>query len=144
LPPVGFGRQLQNFIESGDHAMSVKGAILWPQFRQAFPRAQGLDLREGEIFREPTRHGFAVDDLSAAPRRELRMLRNVGGAPDLVLVPRNEHAVASHDQIGLDVIGALLNRQPIGLDRVFRPLAAGSAVSNDKDIRQENPFDHGA
>jgi len=67
------------------------------------------------------------------------MLRNVGGSPDLILVPRDEHAVPSHDQIGLDVVGALLDRQPIGLDRVFRPLAAGSAMSDDKDIRQETP-----
>jgi hypothetical protein len=64
------------------------------------------------------------------------MLRNVRGPPDLILVPRDEHAVAGHDQVGFDVIRALLDRQPIGFDGVFRSLAAGAAMSDDKDIGQ--------
>ncbi len=134
--PIGVVRQLHDFIESRDREAAVEGAILRPQFRQALARAQRLDLGQGEVFREPARHGFAVDDLSAAPRCELRMVRDVGGAPDLILVPRDEHAVARHHQIGFDVVGTLLDRQPIGLERVLRSLAAGAAMGNDKDVRQ--------
>ena len=133
--PTGVVRQLHDFIEGGDRESPVKGAILRPQLRQAFPCAQSLDLRKGEIFREPAGHGFAVDHLSAATRRKLRMLRHVSGASDLVLVPRYEHAVARHDQIGFDVIGTLLDREPVGFERMLRPLAAGAAMSNDKDLR---------
>ena len=76
---------------------------------------------------------------SAAPRGKLRMSCNVGGAADFVLMPSDEHAIPSHDQIRLDVIGTLLDGQPIGLDGVFRTLAAGTAVSNNKNIRQGTP-----
>src|SRR5258708_5768473 len=138
-PPIGFRRQLHDFIEGGDGESSVKGTDPRSQFRQTLSCTQGLDLGEGEIFREPARHGLAVDDLGTAALRELRVLRDVGGSPDLILVPRDEHAVPSHHQVGLYVVGALLDRQPIGLDRMLRPLAAGSAVSNDKDIRQGTP-----
>ena len=81
--------QLHDFIEGGHAQSPVELAILRPQFRQALAGTQRLDLREREILGEPTRHGFAVDDLSAAARRELRMLRDIGGAADLILVARD-------------------------------------------------------
>ena len=74
---------------------------------------------------------LAVDDLSAAASRKFRMPGDIGGAADLVLMSCDEHAVAGHDQIGLDVIRTLLDGQPIGLQGVFGPLAAGAAMGND-------------
>ncbi len=79
------------------------------------------------------RHGLAVDDLGAMPRRKFGVLRHVGGAADLIFMPGNEHAVARHDQIGLDVVGPLLDRQAVGFEGVFRPLTAGAAMSYDYD-----------
>src|ERR1700733_14435394 len=72
-------------------------------------------------------------------RRALRMLGDIGGAPDLVLVPRDEHPVVGHYQIRLDIVGALFDRQPVRLDRVLRTLAAGAAMSNDEDVGQGAP-----
>ena len=59
---------------------------------------------------------------------------HIGGAPDLVLVTRNEHTVAGHDQIRLDVIGALLDGQPIALEGMFRAFSARTAVRNHDNV----------
>ena len=50
---------------------------------------------------------------------------------DVVLVPRDEHVVLGRHQIGLDEIGALLDRQFIGGERMFGPQAAGAAMRDD-------------
>ena len=124
-------RQLHDFIEGRHLESAVEGAVRRPQCRQPLARAQGLDLGEREILGEPTRHRFAVDDLGAAPRRELRMLRHIGRAADLVFVPRDEHAVAGHDQIGLDVVGALLDGELVASRVCSGTLAARAAVGDD-------------
>ena len=62
------------------------------------------------------------------------MLRHVGGAADFILMAGDEHTVSGHDQVGLDVVGALLDRQSIGLEGVLGPFAARAAMRNDKNV----------
>jgi len=64
------------------------------------------------------------------------VLRDVGGAANLVFVPCDEDSIAGHDQIGLDIVGALLNGQTIGFQGVFRTLAAGASMRNYNNIGQ--------
>ena len=135
---VDLGRQLQDVIEGRNQELSVEGAVLRPQFRQPLPRPQRLDLGQCEVFGEPARHGFAVDGLSAAARRKFCMLRDVGGAADLVLVPGDEDPVAGHDQVGLDVIGTLLYRQPVRFNGVLGTFAAGAPMCDHDNAGQGN------
>ncbi len=117
--------------------MPVIAAILRPQFRETLAGTQTLDLRQREIFGKPARHGFAVDDLRTAPRRKAKMLRDIGGAADLILMTCDEHPVARHDQIRLDVVGTLLDRQPVRFQGVFRPFPARAAMGNDDNFGHE-------
>ena len=55
---------------------------------------------------------------------------DVRGRADLVFVARDEYPVLRHDEIGLDVIGALLDREEIRCQRVLRNIAAGTAVTD--------------
>jgi hypothetical protein len=45
-------------------------------------------------------------------------------------VARDEYAILRHDEIGLDVIGALLDRNEVRGERVLRNVAAGPAVTD--------------
>ena len=111
--PACAGRQLQDFIEGRHGELSIEGAVLRPQFRQTFPRAQSLEFSQSEIFGKPAAQSFTVDGLCALPCCKFGMLRHIGGAADLILVPGNQHAVARHHQVGLDEIGAFLDREAV-------------------------------
>src|SRR3546814_17540494 len=62
------------------------------------------------------------------------MRGNVGGFRNLILVPRDEHAVLGQHQVGFDEIGALLDRKPVARQRMFGPLAR-RAPMRDADRR---------
>ena len=53
------------------------------------------------------------------------------GRADLVLVPRDQDAVLRGHHVGLDEIGALLDRQLVARERVLRPVARRAAVGDD-------------
>jgi hypothetical protein len=56
---------------------------------------------------------------------------DVRRAADLVLVPRDEHAVLRAHEIGLDDVRAHLDREGVGLDRVLGAVPARAAVRDD-------------
>ena len=85
---------------------------------------------------EPAGQRLAIDRLR--PLAIGKAIGDVGRAADLVLVPRDEDAVFGRDEIRLDEVGAHLDRQPVGLQRVLGPMAAGAAVRDD-----ERPRRHG-
>jgi hypothetical protein len=76
-------------------------------------------------------HRHAVDDPRGAARCELRVCRYVGGAADLVLVPRDQHPIAAHHQIRLEVVGAVLEGEKIRRQRVLGDVAARAAMTDD-------------
>ena len=61
---------------------------------------------------------------------------DVRRAADLVLVPRDQDAVLRGHQIGLDEIGALLDRQLVARERVLRPVARRAAMADDDRMRR--------
>ena len=65
--------------------------------------------------------------------RKLRVPRDIRGAADFIFMPRDEHPVARHHQIGLDVVRALFDRQAIRLEGVLGPFAARAAMCNDNN-----------
>jgi hypothetical protein len=91
---------------------------------------QRAQLRQREVRGEPAGDRGAVDDGGAPPRGELRALRDVGGGRDVGLVPRDQLAVLRRHQVRLDHVGAELDREAIGLERVFRAVARGAAVGD--------------
>ena len=68
--------------------------------------------------------------------RELGPLRDIRGLGDVGLVPRDQTAVAGGDEIGLNEIGAHLDGEPIGLERVFRSVPGGAAMGDDERCAQ--------
>src|SRR6267154_3832239 len=132
--PIGFRHQFQDFIEGWNGEAAVEVAVSWTQRRQPLTRTQTPDLRQGEVFGEPTRHGLAIDDLSATPDSEFRMCRHIGGPSDLVLVACNQYAVAGHDQIRLDVVGSLFDRELVAFEGMLWALSACTAVRNNNDV----------
>ena len=100
--------QVEDLLERRDRELAVEARAA--QLRHALSRAQRLELREREVLGEPAGHAHAIDLLRRAPRRELGMTRHVGGGGDLVLVARDQHSVLRRDEVGLDEVGALLDR----------------------------------
>jgi hypothetical protein len=137
---VGGRRKFHDFIEGRHGKASVESGIPWSQCRQALACMQRLDFREREILGKPTRHRLAVDDLSAPPVRELRVFSDIGRAADFVLVARKQHAVSAHDEVRLDVVRALLDRETIRLQSVFGTLAAGASMGYDGHTIQLAPI----
>ncbi len=72
----------------------------------------------------------AVDGLGAPPVGELRPTGDVGRLGDLVLVAHDQGAVARGDDVGLDDVGALLDGEPVGFERVLGAVGAGASVGN--------------
>jgi hypothetical protein len=60
------------------------------------------------------------------------MLGDVGGGAERGLVPRDQHAVPCRHEVGLDVVGPQGDPEPVGLQRVLRPVRAGAAVGDDE------------
>ena len=58
------------------------------------------------------------------------MVGDVGGRADFVFVARHEHRVLRHDEIGLDEVGALLDRDEIRRQCVLGHIAARAAVTD--------------
>ena len=61
---------------------------------------------------------------------------DVRRAADLVLVPRDQDAVLRGHHVGLDEIGALLDRQLVARERVLRPVARRAAMGDDDRMRR--------
>jgi hypothetical protein len=85
--------------------------------------------------KSPANQSGRVDsvDLSRglAPR-ELGPLGDVGGAAEHRLVAGDQHAVLGGDEVGLDEVGAHLDRLAVGFERVLGQDAARAAVADDE------------
>ena len=68
-----------------------------------------------------------------------KFLRNVSCASELAVVPADQDSVFRRNKIGFDIVGALFNRQPVGLQRVFRPVTGRSTVGDDKRFSSLRP-----
>ena len=108
------------------------GQIGRPQLRQPFPGVEGLQLRKREILGEPAGDRLSLDRLGRATRGELRVIGDVGGAADLIFVPGDQMPVFGRYDIGLDEVGALVQRQRIGSERVLRPLPRRAAMADNE------------
>lgn len=58
---------------------------------------QALQFGKGEIFGEPALHRLTIDDLAGPPVCKFGMISDVGGAADLVFVPRDKVPVTGRD-----------------------------------------------
>ena len=97
---------------------------------QPFPGAQGLQLREREVFGKPAGDVPSIDTVGRLPVGEA--VGNIGRRADFVFVPGDQDAILGDDQIRLDHVRALLDRQAVRLERVLRTVAAGAAVADDQ------------
>ena len=109
--------------------------VFRPYVGDALARAQRLELREGKILGEPPLGCNAIDNLGFAPGGKCKVVGDVRGRPDFVFVARDEHPVLRHDEIGLDEVGALLDRDEIRRQRVLRNIAARPAVTDHDRCR---------
>ena len=77
-----------------------------------------------------------VDQHRPPSSRELGPLRDIRGLGDIGLVPSDQMAIPGGHEIGFDEIGAHLDGEPIGLERVFRSVAGGAAMGDDERCAQ--------
>ncbi len=119
--------QVDHLVERGNLELAVVGMRA---VRQPLARPHRLDLRQREVLSEPAHNRPAVDDPGLLPIREA--IRDVGRAAHLVLVTRDQDAVFRRDEIGLDEVGAHLDRKAVGFQRVLRPVPARAAVRDDE------------
>ena len=131
-PPVFCGSvcgEGDDVVERRDFKLPIERGRA--QLRQALAGTQRLQLRQREVFGEPPCGALAVDSLGRSARCEPGMLRHIGGAGNLVLMPCHQNAVAGADQIRLDQIRAVLDCLRVGRQRVFRAQRAGAAMADD-------------
>jgi hypothetical protein len=133
--------EVENLFEGRNLELAIKACVGWSRVGNALAGTQCLELGECEIFREPSRYGRPVDHLCSTAGGELGMLGNVRGAAYLVLVTGDEHAVLCHDEIRLDVVGAILDRYKIRGKRVFRDITGRAAMAyNNHGTRRGGPI----
>jgi len=130
--PVGSCHQLQDLIQRGDLELAIKPRVGRAQLRDALARPQTLELGEREVLGEPARDAHAIDFAGAAPEGKLRVRGDIGGAADLILVARHQHAITGAHQVRLDEVRALLDGEEIGGQSVLGDVAAGTAVTDDE------------
>ena len=94
-------------------------------------RAQGAQLGQGEVLGEPAGAQPSGDVLGGAQVRELRPRGDVGRRRQLVLVPDDQDAVLADDDVGLDQVGALLDRQLVAGGGVLGSVGGRAAVADD-------------
>mmetsp|Transcript_13198 Transcript_13198/g.25095 ORF Transcript_13198/g.25095 Transcript_13198/m.25095 type:complete len:304 (+) Transcript_13198:244-1155(+) len=106
---------------------------------QPLQRPQLLDLSEGEVHGEVT---FDLFPLHLPPRLPLRELWSRGHVRCLLerqVVPADRNPVLGQDNVALDAVCTLLDRQVIPLEGVFRHHPTASPVSNHKRSLPPSP-----
>ena len=131
--------EVDDLLEGRDLEEPVQRGVGGPDLGQALLRPEGLELGEGEVEREPgVREDDVVDRHGPAPARELGMIGDVGRAADVGLMAGDELAVPCEHEVGLDVVGAHLDRQRVRADRVLGPVRRRATVADDQ--RQSAPL----
>ena len=124
--------EVDDLLERRDLVDAVEGRVGRSPLGQPLDRAQRLELAQREVLGEPAGDAVAVDRLRLAAGGELRMLRNVGRARDVVLVAGDEQVVLGRDEVGLDVVRAHVDRQLVGAERVLGPVGRRAAMADDE------------
>ena len=123
--------QGEDLLQRCDLELPVEARIRGPQLRDALAHAQALQFREREVLGEPAVRLGAIDAAARTAGGETRLLGDIGGGGDLVLVARHQHAVARHDQVRLDEVRTHLQRKEVGGEGVLGDVAAGAAMGDD-------------
>jgi hypothetical protein len=123
--------QVQHFVERGDLVLAIVRRVA---VGQRLDGAQGLDLGQGEVRREPAFFFDAIHHLLGLAVRKLGAGGHIGGAGDVGLMAGHEHAVLGSDQVGLNEIGAHLDGALVTFERVVRQVARGAAVADDQRL----------
>ena len=126
--------QREHLLERRHLVEAVVRGVARPHLRQPLLGAEGLELGQREVLGEPAGDLVAVDGLGRPAVEELGVVGDVGGAADLVLVAGDEHAVLGGDQVGLDVVGALLDGELVRRERVLGAVAGRAAVAEDERL----------
>jgi len=127
----GAPREGEHLVERGDR-LAVERRVLRAQRRHRLDGPQRAELGQGEVLGEPARDLAPVDGLGGAAVGELGVVGDVGGGGDRALVAHDELPVGGRDDVGLDDVGPLLDRQLVGQDRVLGTVAAGPSVADDE------------
>ncbi len=138
-------REVDHFLQRGDLEAVVVADVQRAQTRNALSGAKLLDFVEREVFGKPARKLLAVYVLRSAACGKLRQRVHIGrGFDELavdgvdeckdVLVPSDEDAIAREDEVRFDEVCPHVDRQIVGGERMFGPIAAGTAM-RDHDRR---------
>ncbi len=122
-------RELDHLPERGNLEQAIE--LLRPE-EHSLHGAQGLDLGQGEVIGEPTLLRDPVDGFLGLASGELRVLGDIGRQGDVDLMACDQHPVLGRDQIGLDEVGPLPDREAIGFERVLGQVAARAAMADDE------------
>jgi len=126
-------------LQGRDLVEPVERRVGRTHVRQPFHGAQCLELGEREVLGEPRVGSHdAVDRLRRPTTGELGMLPDVRRASDVVLVPRDQLAVLGGDEVRLDEVGAHLDGQRVGGDRVLGAVRRRAAMA-DHELRPATP-----
>ncbi len=114
---------VDDFIEGQDFQAHVRGARA-VRVRRVEPAAgiQGFQFGHGECV------GRAVLALG-------EFARDIGGALQVVVMQRKQHAVLAALQVQFEIIGAEVTRQFVGGRSGFRSIEGGTTMSNDRRLR---------
>src|SRR3954447_2765016 len=100
--------------------------------RQPLLRPQRSDLSEREVLGEPASDFVTINLFSRLSRREFRMVGDVGGLRDFVLMAGDQDAILRRNQVWLDEIGTHLDCELIGGNGVLGTVSAGAAMGDDE------------
>ncbi|MOA00319.1 hypothetical protein D3C78_1196760 [compost metagenome] len=123
--------QIEHLLEGGNPEFAVVRLVA---LGERLNGTQGLEFGEGEVRDEPALFLDAIDHSAGLAAGELGAILDVGGAGDIGLVARHQHAIAGRHQVGLDEVGPQFDGFRIALQGVVRQVTGGAAVANHQRL----------
>jgi hypothetical protein len=118
-------RQIQNLFKGRNQVAVIMSLIT---FGPGLACSESADFGEGEILDPPV----VAASLHTLTVGKFRMVGDIGGGREIMVMPYHQYAIRGHHQVRLDHVGALFDGQCVALDRVFGAVATGTAMGDHK------------
>src|SRR5690625_733416 len=130
--PGSLGCQLHHIIEGEQREQTVQCRVFRPPSGPPFDTAQLAQLVEGEVVDEPTGQLLTVNAEGALAVGKPGTSCDIGRLGQFDVVSDDQCTVSRDDKVGLQNVGAGLQRELVRRHGVLKAAARGATMTNDQ------------